>query len=1107
MSERMDPEDVTEVMNECFAILEAAVHRYGGTVDKYIGDCIMAVFGVPAALEDAPRSAINAAIDMRNGIASFNRGRVGTSLAVHTGINTGLVLAGAVGGPVKHDFTVMGDAVNLASRLKDASSHGEIWVGPETYRQTRKAFDFTALPPLTLKNKAEPVAAWAVRSMTPQVHRTQAAATQLVGRHAELAMLGQQVARLLQGEGGVVTIEGEAGIGKSRILHELTRLDVVAAVRLLEGRSVSLGKSLSYHPFVDLLSRWLDIASNAGDATLARLESRIAVLAPDLKQELIPFVATLMGLQLAGSYAERVAGIEGEAMERLLVRSMRELLGRLAADRPLVLVFEDVHWADESSIDLLLAMLRLVTECPILFVLVFRPDHPTTAGRLLDTARTAYPDQHTHLALTPLDAVQSAMLARRFLDSEELPTAVSFLIERVGEGNPFYIEEVMRSLRDAGAIEDRNGRPRLTRSIDTVDVPGTIQEIIMARVDRLEAPTRRLLQAAAIIGPSFPYRLLVAVTRADQTLEEQLEHLVERQFLEMRDVKERAYVFRHALIHQAVYDSIRQRTRKDLHRAAAVALESLFADRLQDVLAMLAYHYGRADDLEKAGEYLTRAGEEAARSAASAEALHYFQEASRVYLAIHGAGGDPIEKARLEKNIGLALFARGRLAESVGHFTRSLEHLGERSPTGNWRLRGRFGLDVARIVFDLYVGRRRRLPMTAERRETLEVRHNRARAQVTSETRRFVFDTIGTIRRMNETDPRVLPNACGMYAEGALLFSFFGFSTAVSERVLGIAERLASDGNPRDAFAYQSMRFLLRFLAGDWSPELLIDPVLVDQMLKVGNVWEANTYLGLACERDIRQGEFKSAARGLTLCENLASNFGYAFAESNVLAYSAMLDQEHRRLEQALMLWDRYLARPEPQLNLFGLGYKARVQLLQGDLAGAVETVRSGTALARGLGQIAPFHASPLIVSRLLVDLDAVEQSRDRRKSRGSDALRRSARASARSALRMAAQIARERPEVYRAVGRLAWLRGRRRAAMAWFTRSVAEAERLGARPELARTYIAIAHRLNDASSLPPPLRGLDPAAVMERARIVFSEIGLTAELERLDDTAEMAKI
>jgi class 3 adenylate cyclase/tetratricopeptide (TPR) repeat protein len=1107
MGGKMDPEELSEVMNECFDELEQAVKRYGGHVLKYEGDCVMALFGAPTAIENTARAAVNAAIEMRKRIyRRRGTGRLPDFLDIHTGINTGLVVAGEVGGKSTRTFDVMGDTVSLAARLKDKSPAGQIWVGRATQRYTRGEFEYRPLEPIPLKNVDKPFPIFELRSLEERHFRgsDRIVSSPLVGRREELQTLRDAIVRVTGGAGGVVRVCGDAGLGKSRLLAEVARLPEIAPALLLEARSVSIGTTTGYHPFVHLFRRWAGISEgDAESAAFDKLEDAAEALLGDESSEVLPFIATVMGMRLPGAYAERLAGMSGEGLEKVIAKSVRQLISTLASVHPLVLVFEDLHWADGSSIELLDGLIRLASEQPLLFVLVYRPDHRGATARLLDALPARIGQSLSDVVLRPLSLKQSGELVQNLLRIPDLPYRLRAEIARKSEGNPFYVEEVVRTLIEEGVIEHTDGVFRLTERADTVEIPGSVQEMIMARVDRLPPSAREVAQVAAVIGRRFSYAIIAAVAdRASGALEWDLGMLRRRQMLEeCANSAEREFVFTHALTQEAIYESISIKVRPALHRQVACAIEERFADRLNEAYAMLAYHWSRAKDSVKAEDYLFKAGDEAARAAASAEALDFFREASRLFMEIHGEKGDPARKALLEKNIGYALLNRGQLLECIHHFDNALVHLGDPLPNRRSALYRRTARDLAILLWRVWRcgGRPPIGKSEAATVESLQIRYNCNRAQTTSDTTRGFCDSVRTLRLLTGSNPADVDEACGMYAGGAALFAFSGLSFRIGRWFLPIAERLIRDGSVRDQFVFQSYRFLVGYFAGEWRPEWAIDPELVDQAIRYGQMWDVNTYLGLHCEQAIVQGEFARAEQDFAVMQRMADEYGYGFAASNRQYMEAYMYLEQRRLLEALAAFDRYhQGRQEDNHNLLALGIKTRIHILQGDRAVAAETLEAAEALLEKLGGAAivpPYFLGTYLTSRALFDVTALELAGD---ASARSALAKTARASCKAALRSARAIARERTWTLRIAGRLEWLLGRHDRAIQRWQQSIAEGERLGAGPELARTCLEMGTRLDAAADREPSRSGQPPAELFDRARALFEQFGLTADLAEL---------
>lgn len=1107
------PELFVQLVNRCFAALEPAVHEHAGVVDKYIGETIMALFGVPNAIEEAPKRALNAVIEMRRLLRQFaeEQGLAG-DLHLHAGINSGLVIAGEMGGRTARAFTVIGDAVNVAARLKAAAGADAIYVGRETHRYTTEGFEFDEIPPLVLKGKEHPVPAWRLLSEQAQLYRHpargggRAIASALVGRADELAAIEAAVRRVQHGTGGIVCVVGEAGLGKSRLIAELLATPLLEQVQVLEGRSLSTGQGLSFHPFVDLLRRWAGISEDDAPRDAAvKLARAVRELMPDVFDDVLPLIARLMGLRVGEAYRARLQEIDGEALEALIFKSMREWLERLARRQPLVLVFEDLHWADQSSIKLLESLLRLVESNALLIVAVGRPDFPGTVGRIQEAARDAHATRLVELALQRLTDEQADALICNLLKTDQLPYATRALVVRKADGNPFFIEEVIRSFIDSGAVQYRDGHFHFTERIETVEVPGTIQEVIMTRVDRLDESTRHVLQVASVIGRSFYYRVLRAVLDGGDELDGALDqlkhtqHVVERQNRDTAARKRRLlhgeleYLFKHALAQEAVYESLLQRTRRDLHRRVATTIERLFADRLNDFYAMLAYHFSRAEELGKAEEYLFKAGEEAAHSAAANEALTFFREASRLYFQIHGEGGDPRRKATLEKNIAQALLNTGALTESIDHFDRSLEYLGERVPTGTVAIYARFAADLLAVLARLYLrgGRSSRRRVSELEREVFEVMFLRARATTTSDPRRLFFDNLSGARRLNRVDPTQVDGACGLYAGISALFAFTGFSFDVSARFLALAKPLIRPGNVRDEFVYRNFWFIHHYLQGHWQDEHAVDEALVDEALRAGQLWDVNTYVGLLSDAKLRQGKFAAARELIDWLADISSSYGFAFAATNHDAMTMLLLLEERRLPEALDAAERYQsARHEDLLKVLGLGSKAKAQVLLGDLAAADATLAAAEQITQRSRDLPAWHLSAFAAARLRFDVAALE----REAGPAPAALRRRAQRSARRAVGIAAKAAIQRTEIYQLCGTAYWLLGRRRQALDWWARSVAAGGRMDSRPELARTYAVLGRRLDAATQLD----GLGAEAYLARAQDDFAALGLTWDRAQL---------
>ena len=354
---------------------------------------------------------------------------------------------------------------------------------------------------------------------------------------------------------------------------------------------------------------------------------------------------------------------------------MRELLVKGSEARPTVIYIEDFHWVDTSSLELIKALFRLVEEYRILFILVFRPNYGDTGERVTAFIQENYPSNWTKVELEPLKESESEQLLSNLLQIKNFPNQMREQILQRAGGNPFFIEEVARSLINEGAVVLEKGEYRATDKINNLVIPQSIHALIMARIDRLDEETKNLVRVASVIGRNFFYRILTEVAGTIEEVDRRLDYLKEIQIIrERKRMEEVEYLFKHALTQETAYESILIQRRKEIHQKVAQSIEKVFIERLHEFYGMLAYHYSRAESLEKAEEYLIKAGEEAVKSSASNEALHYYQEALSIYRRLRGDSADPEKVAMLEKNIGLALFNRGHYTEAVEHFDKALNY-------------------------------------------------------------------------------------------------------------------------------------------------------------------------------------------------------------------------------------------------------------------------------------------------------------------------------------------------------------------------------------------------------------------------------------------------
>jgi class 3 adenylate cyclase/tetratricopeptide (TPR) repeat protein len=672
LSERLDPEEVHRLMSRAFDLMLAEVHRYEGTVNQFLGDGIMALFGAPIAHEDHARRAVHAALGIGRALEAYQAELAprGISFRARQGLNTGLVVVGSIGSDLRMDYTAVGDTTNVAARLQQAGETGRVTISEATHRLVHGYFETRALGKVQLKGKAEPLAVWEVVAAHETRTRLEVEAdrglTPFVGRERELGSLVDAFERARAGHGQVAFLVGEAGIGKSRLLLELRRW-VADGAAWQEGHCLSFGKAMTFHPLVDLLRRQFAIGETDGETAIAeKIERGVADVAGD-GSAAAPYLKALLSIDPGDAAVKAMSPAErrGETFEAL-----RSLFVRAAERRPQILVIEDLHWIDSASEQFLATLMDSVPALRLLIVFTYRPGYTSPFGE------RSYFRRVVPAALTAED---SARMAAAVLATDSLPDELRTLLAGKAEGNPFYVEEMVKSLEESGALRRVGTRYELARPASEISIPGTIQDVIAARIDRLSEAPKRTLQLASVIGREFTRRLVDRLAEIRERTEEFLRELTALELVnERRRYPELAYMFKHALTQDVAYGSLLVQRRKELHRLVGLAIEELYADRLPEHLEMLAYHFARAEDWERALDYLVKAAEKATKAFGLRQAIDLYGEAletaRRLGERVPTATFMAIHRERADLFFGIGDFDRSRTeAEALVELSRRVQ--------------------------------------------------------------------------------------------------------------------------------------------------------------------------------------------------------------------------------------------------------------------------------------------------------------------------------------------------------------------------------------------------------------------------------------------------
>ncbi len=639
LSEQLDAEEATALVNRCLDEMTRAVVQQGGRIDKYTGDGLMAVFGAPIAHEDDPERTLRAALVMRQAVNELQLDLDIPQIAVHLGLACGQVVAAGVGGQGRREYTVIGTAVNLAARLEEASRPNQILVSEELARLTEHAFLFDPLMLPRLQGWKGQVPAFELhqeRSEAPPSRWAGALRSPLVGRETELALLWRNLEELNSGKGGVVSVIGEAGVGKSRLLREAwsQACEQHLALRWLEGNVLAAGETLHYGCFRTLLRSAVGLPSQADPHQAAgELRSFLDRLMPEGSDEAYPYLGRLLGTPLLPEDNERLERMDGEQIKWQTVRVVQQWLLALTRQQPLVLVFEDLHLVDPASVELVEQLLPLTEQEALLVVGAFRPEADRAAWRLREAAGQRYAAIYTELWLRPLYQRAAEQMVNHLLHTGRVPQKALELILGRTEGNPLFIEEIVRSMIDQGILVCQEEQDwRLSPGWSKVNIPDTIQGILQARIDRLDVSAKRVLQVAACVGRRFSYRLLHDVVAqqgfSPQHLDRCLRTLEEAALVERKDGSpEGEYTFQHVLIRDTVHSSLLKGMRAQFHIAVARWYEENSQQTAELPYALLAYHYEQTEDFEKQRVAFTQAGRQAARSYSNSEARTFYSKA------------------------------------------------------------------------------------------------------------------------------------------------------------------------------------------------------------------------------------------------------------------------------------------------------------------------------------------------------------------------------------------------------------------------------------------------------------------------------------------------
>jgi len=647
LAERLDPEDLHALMNRALRLMAEEVHRYEGTVNQFLGDGLMALFGAPVALEDHAVRAVQAALgilETMNGLSDEVKRERGVEMRLRLGLNSGPVVVGRIGDDLRMDYTAVGDTTHLASRMQTLAEPGTILTTEATHKLVEGHVHSEALGPVQVKGRSDPVSVFRIvgrrRRRTRLEISAEAGLTQLVGRTHERDMLRDLLARVKSGQGQAVGIVGEAGVGKSRLVHEFRKSVEDEWLTWLEGHCIPYGQATPFLPVLDVLS--MNFQIEEGDNRLQieeKLRSGVRRLDPSLHW-VLPHLAELYGLPVEEEAPRR---LDPKDKRQRTFEAIRALTVAGSQRRPHVLVVEDLQWIDQTSEDYLAFLIESLARVPALLVTMHRPGY---------AVRWADKPYYTQIGLGLLDQAEVAAMVCNLLGTDDSPPDLAPRVFEKAEGNPLFVEEIVTSLRERGLLARRNGGYAWTGGA-VLEVPGTAQDIIRARLDRLDGPVKRTAQAAAAIGREFSLGLLRSICELPHEVEGHLAALERAELIhETRFFPDPGYIFKHTVVQDVIYQSLLAQRRRELHGIIAAAIEQS-QDRPDEQAPLLAHHYDRSERQDRAVHYALAAGDRAAQQLyANAEAASYYERALAIAKSLPPS--PDAERAQIDATLKLA---------------------------------------------------------------------------------------------------------------------------------------------------------------------------------------------------------------------------------------------------------------------------------------------------------------------------------------------------------------------------------------------------------------------------------------------------------------------
>ena len=1018
---------------------------------------------------------------------------------------TGTILSGDFGAKTKEQETIMGEAVNNAVRICRFARMGQILVDENAQKAVNESYKFQALEPIPLEGIDETLGIFELtgkkrKKIKPEEFSERKITSEMVGRSREMEQLESLFHQLLAGKGSIVSIVGKAGIGKSRLMAEIKAQPIMEKMLLLEGRAIATGKQLSFHPIANLIRNWAGILDDdLPSVSATKLQQSVQKIAPEQADEIFVFTAKMMGLPLKGKHQERVKGIEGEALEKLIMKNLRDLIINATKAKPRIYVIEDMHWSDQSSLNLFKSLYKLSLTQPVMFINVLRPGYADTGDYILKYLKETFPENHTTIHLDPLDRADADKLITNLLRKAKLPKETEEMIIRKTEGNPFFIEEVLRSFIDDGIIEVKEGHFRVTEKIKEANIPDTINDAILSRVDKLDEKTRELLNTASVMGRNFYYKVLEEATDTIEELDERLSYLSEVQLItETKKKEEIEYLFKHALAQQLTYDAMMQQSRKDTHLKIAHSIEKVFAANINEFYGTLAYHYENAENKEKSLQYLILAGDESANSGASAEALNFYKKAFDL-LPLHKKRDSSNKEVRdLEIKIALGYQATGKNLEAVESFETLMQNqFGFKFPKTEKAIELRGIISVILLTFMInnqWLFFKKKLFKEFDLFAKIANYWGFALLHLNPKHWALKVATVEVFIARYEIHHSY--SALNVLVYGATIFNLGGVSIKTAKKIIDFVQKIGDEINPISLVDFTTSKKVHDYFIAHWEIDKDFDHIY-NKGLRTGGSWATSSYVYYSGMCSIELGNHSRFLEMAEKMTELAEAFDYSYTRTLRMRLLVMGFAKFRQYDKILATVDDDIAFIKTTGNeamlLNVLFYKAQACTFSGMLKDAQAAIDESEDIIDNHKRI-PLYFTQYLITKIKLGIESIKnlehnepdfQSGTKELQKLSNKL-----------LKLTPKNIATFTEAYLLKAKILFLQKKFSKAYKNLDFSIVAGEKYNSRPDLSRAYFETGKFLCDPKTKQKQLNGLSGKDYLEKAKTMFEEMDLQWDLE-----------